>query len=95
MKIHIHRNDTGIFLFFLDFDDEDQFPDFLNFLSAKANVKLGKPLQGPYSISASLEMSGVMGTAMWHDGCAVRFDLKNESIAFHLAESCYGKNWSQ
>lgn len=85
---------NGIFVIFNDYEFEDDFSSFLDFLSKKLKVTLTKPTQYPYSLAVEIAQPEGEMTAMFHDdtGCCVRIAPGEQALALadHIVHVCYG-----
>jgi hypothetical protein len=91
-KITKLEKSNGIFIIFNDYEYEDDFPCFLDFLELKLNVAVSKPTQFPYSLATEITLPEGVLTAMFHGdtGCCVRVAPGEQSLANYLVYACYG-----
>lgn len=90
-KTYLFSNNNGTFVCFNDYENEDDFDEFLSFVCGKIHVAIPPKVQHPYSMTAELVFSGVPVIAMFHSdaGCCLRFDSVNQSLANEIVGICY------
>lgn len=87
------KKSKGIFIIFNDYESEDDFKDFVNFVVFKLNVVAPEFVEYPYSQAAVIDLPGGEITAMFHDdtGCCVRVAPDEQALADFVVRACYGE----
>lgn len=89
-KIIKHQKENGIFLFFIDYENEDDFPEFLEMLKIKlgANVKNVEVIV--YCIAAQIIINNVEVIGFFRDdvGCYLKLDVNETSFADEIIAKC-------
>lgn len=82
---------NGIFLIFNDYEYEEDFQEFLAFLTSKLDISLPQAVEHPYSDSAAIQVAGVDITAMFHGdtGCCLLIPIDNQSLTDRIVATCY------
>jgi len=82
---------NGIFIIFNDYEHEDDFSCFLDFLGTKLNVVVPNPDLHPYSLTTEIALPEGLVIAMFHDdtGCCVRVGNEARSLADQIINACY------
>ncbi|MBB3981766.1 hypothetical protein GGR44_001425 [Sphingobium fontiphilum] len=87
------KKPNGIFIVFNDYEKDDDFQDFINFVVSKLDVDSPESVQFPYSQAAVIDLPGGEITAMFHDdtGCCVRVAPDEQALADLVVRACYGE----
>lgn len=91
-KIIKFQQENGIFLIFNDYENEDDFPEFLEMLKIKlgANVKNVEVIV--YCIAAQIIINNVEIIGFFRDdlGCYLKLDVNEISFADEIIAKCGG-----
>lgn len=81
---------NGIFIVFCDYESEEKFLFFLEFLKTKLKVSIPEPVQYPYSIASDFEFNGEVITASFSEdiGCFLRLEPTKKSLADDIVSLC-------
>ncbi|RPA27281.1 hypothetical protein [Shewanella frigidimarina] len=89
-KILQLKKTNGTFIVFCEYDSEDVFSDFLEFIHNKLGANVGTENQYPYSKSAAIIFPFGVATAICQGGigCALRIDPGEERVVKDIVERC-------
>jgi hypothetical protein len=89
-KIIKLMKENGIFLIFKDYDDEGDFPRFLELLKKKLGAKIKEPKETIYSITAEMTINDIEVIGLFRDdlGCVLRLDVGENSCADEIITKC-------
>jgi hypothetical protein len=91
-KVTVLKKENGTFIFFNDYEYEDDFLPFLDFLRLKLNVAISLPSQLPYSPVVEFAVGDERATAMFYDGvgCCICVPPEHGEFASFIVQACYG-----
>jgi hypothetical protein len=81
---------NGTFIVFVEYDSEEVFSDFLEFIRRNLGADIGISNQHPYSKSASVIFPFGQATAICQGGigCAIRIELGEEVLVKNIVAKC-------
>lgn len=81
---------NGTFIVFSEYDSEEVFNDFLEFIRRNLGADIGGSTQYPYSKSASISFSFGEAAAICQDGigCAIRICPGEENLVKNIVARC-------
>ncbi|MDR2858459.1 MAG: hypothetical protein LBV50_11525 [Novosphingobium sp.] len=86
------EKENGIFICYLNYEDEDDFRDFLNFVCQKLGLPVPEITEAAYATLAVLGVEGISVTASYNTdtGCYLHFPLGCNVLAKKVIQKCYG-----
>lgn len=80
--IYRFQNETGAFICFNRFPNEEDLSDFLTYLQNGLNIQLDQPRTGPYSTTCQFAYKGVSVVAMYdqNTGCCLRVEKEDMGL---------------
>lgn len=90
-KTYTFGNDNGVFISFLDFEDEADLDAFIAFLGQQLDVSIPEPVQSPYSVFVEFAYGGTNLTASFvaDAGCYLHIPLGSGVSAEEIVATCY------
>ena len=91
-KTYSFSNNNGIFVCFLDYEEEDDFEIFLPFVCMKLGVEVPSTILTPYSLMAEFDYDGNALIASYNSdaGCYLRIPPDSKLSADAITKLCYG-----
>lgn len=81
---------NGIFIVFVEYESEEVFSSFLEFIHQKLGADVTDVQQHPYSSSAKISFPFGAATAICQGeiGCAIRVDPSEDNIVKNIVDIC-------
>ena len=89
-RIMKEKQEKAIFLFFLNYEYEEDFPLFLVYLREKLGIDVGEPEELVYLLVAESKMKGIQLTAAYgtDSGCYLVLDPDMDALADEIIMKC-------
>jgi hypothetical protein len=90
-KTYQFESKNGLFICFNDFQSENSFNEFKNFICKKLATKETSVEYAPYSVIAETNYKGHSITLMFHEdtGCCIRLDKGKNMLANDILGVCF------
>ena len=87
-KTYCFTNENGIFICFNQFESEDDFYEFIDFLKLRLGFSIENIKQSPYSITGDGNFNGTRITLMYDGfaGCCLRLELNQQALTDNLVD---------
>jgi len=82
---------NGVFIVFGEYESEEVFGEFLEYIHKNLGANITDALQHPYSNSAKISFPFGDATAIYQGGigCAIRIDPGEDSVVKKIVERCF------
>ena len=90
-KASIYRKDNGTFIFFRDYQNEEDLEAFLAFVCGRLGVEVPPEHVIVYAWIAEFEYADTVLTASWDYVCYLHIPPESKLTAETIIEKCYGQ----